>query len=649
MTNTMTYYHCFYFFLFLLSLFNINMTSKLYLNLLTAIIVILVIAGVFAYFYKGISNISKTLIIWYLIILILNIANIISVLKFYNANLARKGPKGVKGNTGPRGFKGVNNMCSSCGSAGLDQPIFGSFINDKGERVLSKNVKEGQCIFPFSHNYQYQYQCVKNNPPPGLTENDANMFGWCATKVDKNKEPITYAYCNANASLQEKNNKENDLRRRRKEFMENNYGILDLQVIAENTTNEARRKCEAKSGYEFYERDLNEGTDGKFIHLCIKKGYGGTGISDLRVEEHRTDQTPANIIFVDDSGNTVAQNETPNSKFYLIKKDLNKDSGINKTSKENQLYLYKKVGNKNYIKDIQVVKGSEGTCNAESGYNTIFNDLNKGTHISDRDPLQLCISKRAPNVMSIDSAFVYKDGKLYFFRGYNFYKMTSNPVQKAITTEENYPKNLSLKWGRVKGSNVRDCRTLSKKECKTASNCNYDNTSNPPRCEQISNYDAVFTYGFNKKTYFFKGSKVFIYDDKRMKMTEDSPHNIADIFKGVPNNINAAFTWAKDNQTYFFKGPFYYKYNDKAKKVENGYPKRSNVRWENMPPLIDAIFSLPFNMEGGVGTQSTYVISGDQSWHINLSNDKLEKQKEIEQRFIGLNVLLDAPTTASIL
>ena len=44
--------------------------------------------------------------------------------------------------------------------------------------------------------------------------------------------------------------------------------------------------------------------------------------------------------------------------------------------------------------------------------------------------------------------------------------MNSNPVQKAITTEENYPKNISLKWGRVKESNVRDCRTLSKKNVK---------------------------------------------------------------------------------------------------------------------------------------------------------------------------------------
>ena len=612
------------------------MSTKLYLNLLTAIIVILVIGGVFAFFYKGINKISKTLIIWYLVILILNIANIISVMKFYIKNLGRKGPKGKTGNKGPRGFKGANNMCSSCGSAGLDKPVFGSFINDKGERVLSRKVKEGQCLFPFSYNYQYQYQCVKNVPPPGLTENDANMFGWCATKVDQNKEPVTYAYCNANASLQERMLKDNDLQRKRKEFMENNFGILDIKVVAENTTNEARKKCEAKSGYEFYERDLNEGTDGKFVHLCIKKGYGGTGISNLSVEKHALDRTPANIIYKD------------SKPYYLINTDLNKDSGQNKGSKTNQLYLYKNVGNKNYIKDIQVVKElSEGSCNSETGYETIFGDLNEGTHISNRDPLQLCVSKRAPNVMSIDTAFVYKDNKLYIFRGFNFYKMTSKPVQNAIMAENDYPRNLASQWGKVKGKNIKDCRTLDKKECRTASNCNYDSTGNPPRCEQISNYDAVFTYGFNKKTYFFKGSKVFIYDDKRMKMTEDSPHNISDIFKGVPNNINAAFTWAKDNSTYFFKGPFYYKYNDKAKAVESGYPKRTNVRWENMPPLIDAIFSLPFNMEDSIGTQSTFVISGDQSWYINPSNDKLEKQKEVTARFIGIDVVSNIPTTSS--
>ena len=55
------------------------MSTKIYLNLLTVLIVILVFAGVYAFFYKGITNVSKTLIIWYLIILILNLGNIFSI------------------------------------------------------------------------------------------------------------------------------------------------------------------------------------------------------------------------------------------------------------------------------------------------------------------------------------------------------------------------------------------------------------------------------------------------------------------------------------------------------------------------------------------------------------------------------------------
>ena len=608
------------------------MSSKLYINILIAIIVILVLGGVYAYFYKGFNKISKTLIIWYLIILILNLLNIIGVMKFYMNNQGRKGPKGRKGDKGPRGFKGSNNICSSCNDAGSQTKVYGSFINDNGEKVLSKKVKEGECIFPFSYNYQYKFQCVKDKPPPGLTENDASMFGWCATKIDSQREPVTYAYCNANSSINEKRLKEEELRKKRKDFMENNFGILDIDVIAENTTNQARKKCEAKDGFEFYERDLNEGTDGKFVHLCMKKGYGGTGIAGIKITEHGEAKTPVPTI------------EEDGKIYKLINVDLNKDSGGSKTKaamQTRQLYMYKYFSNKNYIKDIQVVKATEGTCNDDIGYDEIFPDLNKGTHLEGSDPLRLCVSSESSNVMSIDTAFVYKDKSLYILRGFSFYKMTTKPVQNAIMSENNYPKNLSLKWGQVSNSKkpAKDCRTLNKKECNSAPNCTYDSKSDPVRCEEISNYDAAFTYAYNNRTYFFKGSKVYMYDDKKMKMTDDSPFNINDIFKGIPNNINAVFTWAKDNSTYFFKGPFYYKYNDKTKSVESGYPKRSNVRWENMPPLIDAIFSLPFNMEDNFGNQSTFVISGDQTWYINPSNDKLVSQKGISERFIGLDVL----------
>jgi len=625
------------------------MSTKIYLNFLTAIIILLVFAGVFAYFYKGISGITKTLVIWYLIVLILNIANIIGVMKFYLANQNRKGPKGRKGIKGLRGFKGTNNLCGSCGSAGAEKNVFGSFINDKGERVLSNKVKEGQCVFPFSHNYQYQHDCVKTTPPPGQNENDANMFGWCATKINEDREVITYAYCNSNKSIQEKLLKEKDLQRRRKEFMEHNFGILDIRVVAENTTNEARRKCEAMDGYDFYERDLNEGTDGKFIHLCIKKGYGGTGIGGLYVSEIITETSPAKNIYLNNSNDLVTQPASGLKNFRLIDVNLNQDSGSNSESNRinSQLYLYKNITNKNFIKDIQVFKSSEGTCNVESGYEEIHPDLNKGSHLGTTDKLQLCVSTQAPNVASIDTAFVFTDSKLYIFRGQSFYKMTDKPVDKSLMSEPKYPKNISLKWAKTNSKDpIRECRLLNDEpeKCKASPNCNYDESASPPRCEQISNYDATFTYGFNKKTYFLKGSKVFIYDEKKMKMTDDSPFRISEVFKGIPNNINAVFTWAKDNSTYFFKGPFYYKFNDKTQEVERGYPKRSNVRWENMPPLIDAIFSLPFNLEGDGGSQSTYVISGDQTWYINPSNDKLIRQKNIDERFSSLNVLLESPT-----
>ena len=137
-----------------------------------------------------------------------------------------------------------------------------------------------------------------------------------ATKINEDREVVTYAYCNANKSIQEKLLKEKDLQRRRKEFMENNFGILDIRVVAENTTNEAPRKCEAMNGYDFYERDLNEGTDGKFIHLCIKKGYGGTGIGGLYVSKIRT-QTPAPNIYLN---NFTNDNSLQMSLLFRFKK-----------------------------------------------------------------------------------------------------------------------------------------------------------------------------------------------------------------------------------------------------------------------------------------------------------------------------------------
>ena len=463
----------------------------------------------------------------------------------------------------------------------MSKEIYGSVINDNGEKVLNKNVREGKCIFPFSHEYKYNYDCIRNSPT-GNTVNDASMFGWCATKIDENYEPVNYAYCNSNSSIKERQDKEAKLRQQRKDFIQNNSGILDVDVVMGNTTREAREKCEAKNGYEFHEQDLNEGTVGKFVHLCIKKGLGSTGVTGIIVKK-LTGQSPAPTI-----ENTITNDNGTETKqtYRLINKDLNKDSGPNPVEGYTKLHMYKSMGNKNYIKDINIVKESEGTCESV-GYtlppecsnpifgNTSCDDLNFDTHrVNSVDRLQLCISRNVVNMLPIDTAFVYKDTHLYILRGFKFYKMKKNPVQGTVTSEDNYPKNMAEKWGKEKGKHdFTPCAELTKTKCIASPNCNYDESGSSPICEEVANYDAAFTYGYDNKTYFFKGSKVFIYDDKKMKMTENSPKNINEVFPGIPNNINAVFTWSKDNKTYFFKGPFYYKYDDKNKKVDRGYPK----------------------------------------------------------------------------
>ena len=76
--------------------------TKIYIYFLIFVVVLLVLVGLYAFFYKGMEQVTKTIIIWYVIILGINIINIISVFKFYEKNKFRKGKKGVKGERGPQ-------------------------------------------------------------------------------------------------------------------------------------------------------------------------------------------------------------------------------------------------------------------------------------------------------------------------------------------------------------------------------------------------------------------------------------------------------------------------------------------------------------------------------------------------------------------
>ena len=603
-----------------------------YIYILTGIIILVALLGLFALTNTKINKLSKIGLVWYIIILELNLINITAVLKFYNKNKFKKGKIGPKGEAGPLGFKGENQLCSSCGLAGKQEDVFGGIINDKGQKIISNDVVQGKCVFPFIHDYKYQYECVKDKPPNSDT-NDASLFGWCPTKINSQFEPVKYAYCNENASIQDKLFKEKEYRQNRKDYIQNNSGILDVDIVSGNTVSSARNKCESKLNYEFDPTDLNQGTGGKFVHMCIKRGLGNQGVSDIKVKEFASSNQYTRVPNPNNANLGIPQNEI--SKYKGVNVDLNVDSGPDPNGNYPQLFMYTKKDTKNFIKDIVARKQSEGGC--ESEYLEIAEDLNKGTHTTTTDPLKLCISRRTANILSIDTAFIYKDNHLYVFRGNNFYKLSNKVADNTITILDDYPKSIAEKWGRqsIDGEVVNSCSTLNKQnKCKAANNCLWDSVGKS--CEEMPNFDAAFTYGYNKKTYLFQGSLVFLYDDKKMKIADGYPKKINEVFKGVPNNINAVFTWGKDGKTYFFKGPFYYKYNDKNKKVERGFPKKTNARWRNMPKLIDAIFTLTTSLGDGNDNNPTYVISGERSWYIDPVSDALTKEKNLDERFMGL-------------
>ena len=587
---------------------------KIYLYIIIFAIVIFGIIGVYMFLKMSLSSFQKTIVIWYFIILEINMIHLYFILNFYSKNKTKKGVKGPKGETGARGFKGENQICSQCGDSGKKIDKYAGITNDNGQRMLDNpKVVRGKCVFPFIHNYKYHYDCTKDPTPIELKNNptlnrsqDASIYGWCATRVDADMNVESYGFCNENKSITAKKKALLAKQNARNMYLKNNQGILDIILVDGNTSQEAKNKCLKKGTYgewEIEDQDLNEGTGGKFIYMCVKKGTGNRGVKHILIsdKEEITTETGAKTK-KDIKGYEIITNENGE------KLDINKDAKATSGGKSS-LFMFKKRTRTNFIKDINF---KPGACDSnfdppkfyyEDKFTTGPVDINTGTDAEgtngegtngEAKKFNMCISKNSVSDTSIDTAFVYKDKNLYFFRDYEFFKMNKTIVQSSISPENGYPKNMSEKW--FKQSN------------------------------NIGKWDAAFTYGYDKKTYFFKGDLVYKYDDKNMRLESGFPKTISRIFKGVPNGINAVFTWNKDNTTYFFKGGYYYKYNDKQKKVERGYPKLSSKRWSGMPLLINAIFSLPFNITETNKKNTTYIISGSKVFYLEATTDTLKPE-----------------------
>ena len=655
---------------------------KIYKYLLLVLIILILLIGAIAMTRGSMIKQIKVIVFWYLLILELNLINIYSVLSFYEKNKNRKGPKGYKGIVGPRGLKGKSVLCSSCGLSGSDVTKYARSFG-----IEHENIKPGRCIFPFMQGYVYKNEPEDDVPPPfGIpTPKGSNYKGWCATEVNNQFEPVRIAFYDPNLSQQIES--EAELSKMRSQYLQSQMGILDIKLVFGNTMRLAKQMFMSryeKSGYEFLEADLNEGTGGKYVHMCIRRGAEGRGVVEIKVRYFKNKD--------DADANAMSYHESAPDGFKIVNEfsdpiNLNYDSGIYSKSEDVPvMYLYIKKKETNFIKDISIIKdndtipagfvplrydsnnipgGAEDPNASEYDLRDSNNDivdLNRGTHSNLDSPRLMLLTRQNTNIISIDTAFAYTDNAIYMFVANKFYKFSVVSVNKSIALSDGYPKLLQEKWGRLpnlKGKKriagpikVDNCSELdgvdNESKCERTETCFFDSISK--KCEALSVYDAAFV-DQEKETYFFKGQFVYKYNPREMKIASGFPKLISSHIPGAPSSIDAIFVWAKDNATYIFKGNMHYKVDAMTKKIARGYPKNNKNRWPGFPDMINAIFSYHTFITRNESKISnipktnnhTYIISQDQVYYIDPNTDQVEKAGNLNDVFTGLESLSSSP------
>ena len=93
--------------------------------------------------------------------------------------------------------------------------------------------------------------------------------------------------------------------------------------------------------------------------------------------------------------------------------------------------------------------------------------------------------------------------------------------------------------------------------------------------------NIYFSRSSNDRTYFFKGSHYYRFNDTTLQVDTGYPRLIKEYWQGVPNDLDTVFH-SSNGQTYFFKGNNYYRFNFTKEAVDDGYPHHIAEAWKGM-------------------------------------------------------------------
>ena len=85
----------------------------------------------------------------------------------------------------------------------------------------------------------------------------------------------------------------------------------------------------------------------------------------------------------------------------------------------------------------------------------------------------------------------------------------------------------------------------------------------------------------NERTYFFKGSHYYRFNDTTLQVDTGYPKLITEYWRGVPSDLDTVFH-SSNGQTYFFKGNDYYRFNFTKEAIDDGYPRHIGEAWKGM-------------------------------------------------------------------